>query len=338
VPVPGDNDDHEWTGYIPRDELPQLFDPPEGVIATANARVTGPAYKWHLTDQWMAPYRTARIYELLSERDKLTPEDCINIATDIYSYPHVALGRELLKAREHATPKDIRTVQMLEMIPSWSGRFNTDLIQPSFLEFTRRTVLRNLLEPYLGANVERYDWMRGAVFLEKVLRERPARWLPAKFATYDDLLIASADEGMERMNAAAIASRNESESPLWEWGRFNQLRMFHPLGRDGILRTALSIGPMPISGSLYSVKQIGRTYGPVMRFVADLSNFDGSLMNVTTGESGHFLSANYRDQFQAWYDGRGVASAFTDAAAKAGVQHTLRLVPAPEKQAERRTP
>jgi penicillin amidase len=68
-----------------------------------------------------------------------------------------------------------------------------------------------------------------------------------------------------------------------------------------------------------------------MRFVADLSNFDGSLMNVTTGESGHFLSPNYKDQFPAWYEGRGIPSAFSDAAEQAKVAHKLRLVPAAQK-------
>ena len=84
---------------------------------------------------------------------------------------------------------------------------------------------------------------------------------------------------------------------------------------------------MPISGSFYSVKQIGPTYGPVMRFVADLANLDNSLMNIDTGQSGHFLSSNYRDQFQPWYDGRGVPSPFTDGAEQPKMQHHLKLVP-----------
>ena len=330
VPVPGDTDEHEWTGYIPRDDLPELFDPPEGVIATANARVTGPGYKWHLTDQWMAPYRTARIYELLGERKGLRPEDCVNVVTDIYSYPHVFIGRELAKAREHVKPADIRTTQMVDMLESWDGRAQTYSVQMSFLEFTRRALLYNLLEPHLHGHVALYDWMRGSVFLEKVLRERPARWLPAKFATWDDLLIASADMGMDRMTAAAMANKDASgEASAWDWGQFSRLRMFHPLGREGMLRSALSIGSMPISGSFFSVKQIGTTFGPVMRFVADLSNLDNSLMNVTTGESGHFLSPNYKDQFRAWYDGGGIPSTFTDAAEQPRVAHRLRLLPAP---------
>src|SRR5208282_1325596 len=327
VPVPGDTDDHEWTGYIPRDDLPQLFDPPEGLIATANARVVGPDYKWFLTDNWMAPYRTARIYEILGNRKDLRPEDFIKVQTDIYSYPHVQLAQELVKAARKVRISDPRTAQLLRSLGAWNGRAEESSVQMSFLEFTRRTLLYNLLRPYLGANIERYQWMRAGVFLEKVLREKPPRWLPPGFPRYEDLLISCAENAVRAM---AVASHAQ-ELQQWEWGAFNELRMFHPLGRQGLLRRALSIGPLPISGSPLSVKQITLTYGPVMRFVADLSNFDGSLMNITMGQSGQYLSPNYRDQFDAWYSGRGIPSAFTDAAEQRNVTHKLRLVPTPPR-------
>ena len=324
VPVPGDNDDHEWTGYIPRDELPQLYDPPEGIIATANGRVTGPDYKWHLTDGWMAPYRTARIYELLGDRKDFEPEDFIRISTDIYSYPHVLLAQELAKAVRSVQPADPRTSRLLQSVSGWNGQATIDSVSMTFLEFTRRALLYNLLRPHLGENVDAYlEWMRAGVFLEWILRERPARWLPPGFRNYDELLISSADLAVRQMDKYFAP-----QDQIREWGKINLLRMYHPLGRDGLLRRALSIGPVPISGSIYSVKQIARTYGPAMRFVADLSNLDNSLMNLTMGQSGQFLSANYKDQFSAWYEGRGIPSHFSDAAEKPLAVHHLQLLPA----------
>jgi len=322
IPVPGDNDDYEWTGYIPRDELPQLYDPPEGIIATANARVTGPSYKWHLTDHWMAPYRTARIYELLGNRKDLTPADCIQISTDIYSYPHVLLAKELIKLRKRSIISNEHIGRLLDALDGWDGRASVDSVAMSFLEFTRRALLFNLLQPHLGSNAERYQWMRTGVFLERVLRERPARWLPPPFHDYDDLLFRSMDQAVKRM-----AETFGSDAPQrQDWGRFNLLRMFHPLGRYGVLRSALSVGPIPISGNIYSVKQITPAFGPSMRFVADLSNFDNSLMNVTMGESGQFLSPYYKDQFNAWYEGRGIPSKFSPAAEQPLVVHRLQLL------------
>ncbi|HEX9759925.1 MAG TPA: penicillin acylase family protein, partial [Candidatus Acidoferrales bacterium] len=90
VPVPGDTDAHEWTGYIPFDELPHILNPPGGIIATANARVVGPGYRWYLTDRWGSAHRTSRIYELLESGKKFRPQDFLAIQTDIVSLSHSA--------------------------------------------------------------------------------------------------------------------------------------------------------------------------------------------------------------------------------------------------------
>ena len=87
--------------------------------------------------------------------------------------------------------------------------------------------------------------------------------------------------------------------------------MFHPLGQKPPLRAFLSIGPMGQSGTLDTVRAMGYRHGPAMRFVADLSNFDNSLMEITTGESGEYASPYYRDQFPEWFAGRGIAAPFT---------------------------
>ena len=327
VPAPGDTDAHEWTGYIPAEELPSVFDPSEGMVATANARVVGPAYHWYLTDNWMAPYRTARIYDLLKNRAGLKPADCLPIQTDTYSYPDVQLAGELVKARRKAEARDPRARQLLATLDSWNGFAAKDSVQMSFLEFTRRALLANLLRSRLGPAVREYQWQRAGVFVENVLRERPARWLPSEFKSYDELLISSADLAIEKMMDAS----HHPEPREWAWGVFNVLRMNHPLGRSGILERLLSIGPVPISGSEFSIKQITPLFGPAMRFVADLSNSDDSLMNISSGQSGQFLSANYRDEFPAWYEGQGIPSAFSSAAEQPKVAHHLRLVPAAER-------
>ena len=64
-----------------------------------------------------------------------------------------------------------------------------------------------------------------------------------------------------------------------------------------------------------------------MRFVADLSNWDGSLMEISSGESGEFGSSHYKDQFPEWFAGRSIASAFSDAAEEMTRAHRLILVP-----------
>jgi penicillin G amidase len=73
---------------------------------------------------------------------------------------------------------------------------------------------------------------------------------------------------------------------------------------------------------------MGVGHGPAMRFVADLSNFDQSLMEIPTGESGQYASPYYRDQFVEWFDGRGIPTAFSNAAEDGARAHRLTLLPA----------
>lgn len=323
VPVPGDTDDYEWTGYIPFEELPQVYNPPEGVIATANGRITGPKYPYFLTDNWMAPYRTGRLYELLSRRKNLRPADCITIQTDLLSPPHRQIAAELLTARKRVRPLDPRTRSLLWTVPNWDGRASVESVQMSFLEFTRRALLWHLLQPHVSGGVGLYQWQRSSVFLENVLRDHPARWLPPQFHSYDELLITSADLAVLQME---LTSRHATLAD-WNWGTFSKLKIFHPLGQSGLPRRHLSIGPISISGSLFSVKQVARTFAPSMRYVADLSNFDNSLMNITLGESGQYLSLHYRDQFPYWYEDRGIPSEFSDALEQKVTEDLLRLRP-----------
>ena len=85
VPVPGDDNSHEWIGYVPYDKLPSVYDPASGIIATANGRVTPDGYPYTLSIEWASPYRTERIYKLLNANKKLTPPDMLAIQTDIVS-------------------------------------------------------------------------------------------------------------------------------------------------------------------------------------------------------------------------------------------------------------
>jgi penicillin G amidase len=334
LPVPGDTDAYEWKSYIPFEELPRALNPWDGIIATANARAVGPGYKYYLSDRQAGPYRTERIYELLSGRTGLRPADCNEIQNDIMSLPNKFLAAQLIAAAKAAKPKDARTEQLIGRLSAWDARATADSAETAFVEYTRRALFRNLLAPYLDARVTDYElwepestynnvWWRDKVFLENTLHTRPAAWLPKEFSSYDDLLVASADQAAAELENVT----HSSDVAAWSWGNLHVLDMVHPLGRTQLLHRLLSIGPYPSNGTVDTVRAMGVGHGPAMRIVADLSNFDNSLMEITTGESGQYASPYYRDQFPEWFAGRGIAAPFTDSAENAVRAHRLLLLP-----------
>ncbi len=323
VPVPGDTDEYDWTGYIPFDDLPQVFNPPGGIIATANARVVGPRYRWYLTDRWEAPYRTARLYDLLQGKTGLRPEDCAAIQDDVVSLPDLSLAAQLLAASRLSPPDDPAARRLIGRLANWDGRIVTGSVEASFLRLVRETLLHELLAPYLGSDTGLYQWWRKPVFLENVLRDRPARWLPKPYRSYDGLLSAAADDAVQQLRQRFGTSERN-----WQWGRVDPLEMLHPLGSRGILRSILSVGPIGHNGSRYTVDATRSGFGPAMRFVADLANFDNSQMEIPLGESGQLASSYARDQFPLWLAGRPLPAPFTPSAEEKVQKHRLLLLPA----------
>jgi penicillin amidase len=158
-----------------------------------------------------------------------------------------------------------------------------------------------------------------------VLRERPERWLPNGYKSYDEVLMAAADRAateLERVSGKKSASD-------WTWARFNSLEMTHAMGRRGPLRNLLSITGKPQGGTLYSIRAAQLRHGPAMRFVADLGNWDDSIMLIPAGESGQFGSTHYRDQFPYWYEGKPIEAPFSAKAVGSAVRHRLELKPGP---------
>jgi len=324
VPVPGDTDDYEWTGYIPFDQLPQALNPGSGIIVTANARVVGPNYKPYLTDRWEEPYRTARIYNLLHEKYGLRPIDMLQVETDTYSYPHVFLADQLLASAKTVQPKDPRAQTLVKSLQDWNGIADADSPLVSFLEMTRRASLELILKPYLGNDTNLYRW-RSMVFLQKILTDRPAKWLPPAYKSYDELLAAAADRAVSMLAEATKSDRISA----WKWKELDALDMLHPLGRQGFLKWFLSISGKPQSGTLFSVRAATTHHGPSMRFIANLANWDDSIMLIPAGESGQPGSGHYTDQFSYWYEGEPIVTPFSDGAEEKARKHTLKLNPSP---------
>jgi penicillin amidase len=322
LPVPGDTDEYEWKGYIPFEQLPQAINPEDGLIVTANARVTGPDYKPYLTDDWEEPYRTARIWDLLHDKHDLRPADMLKVQTDTYSYPDVFLAEQLAPAAKIAAPKDASTQKLIAMAKDWNGIADADAPVVSFLEGTRRAALRLILQPVLGDDTALYRW-RSTTFLQRVLTERPAMWLPAAYKNYDELLVAAADESVKHLEKDSGSARIED----WQWKRFDSLDMLHPLGREGWLKTLFSITGKPQGGTSFSPRAATKHHGPAMRMAASVGDWDHTLMVIPGGQSGQLGSSHYSDQFRYWYEGKPVIAPFSDAAEAAVRKHTLTLKP-----------
>ena len=179
VPVPGEDDAHEWTGYVPYDKLPSVYDPPSGIIATANGRITPDGYPYTLSIEWMSPYRTQRIYKLLGAPKKFTPADMLAIQTDMVSPFDRFCAERFVYAVDH-TPKASTARQGRRRPDAQLGwRDGHDSAAATIAFFSRGKLKEMLLKPKLGDEWTQYEWFMSPVWLENVLTHQPPRWLPS---------------------------------------------------------------------------------------------------------------------------------------------------------------
>jgi penicillin amidase len=343
LPVSGSDDLHEWKGWIPFDEMPRIFDPPSGILATANGRITPDGYKYSISAEWDAPWRTDRIYRILESGKKFSPAEMLALQMDVFSAYDRFCADKFVYAIDHAKNVSDRAKRAAEILRDWDGRMSADSAAPTIETKARAELVRLLLEPKLGPESaglnhgelswKSYHWAMSSVWLENVLSRQPARWLPPGYSDYESLLTAAVENvvkqgGAALNNPSKIDSRAPSDLSQWKWGKNYQVVLDHPvLGHLPLIGRFTGPGLHPLSGSNLTVKAVGRGFGPSERLTWNFTNFDESTLNLVTGESGIFLSPYYMDQWPSWYGGSTFVFPFTKAAVEQHRSHEMRLTP-----------
>ncbi len=85
IPVDGASGNFEWQGYIPFDQLPASFNPPDGLIVTANQNPFPPDYPFQVDGNFASYYRSRQIRNMLTGRKGLRPDDTLAVQKDVYS-------------------------------------------------------------------------------------------------------------------------------------------------------------------------------------------------------------------------------------------------------------
>ena len=320
-PVPIADESHEWQGFVPFDQLPSTLDPANGVIATANSRVTPDGYPLQLTLAWADPYRNERIWKWLAGKNKLTPEDMLKLQTDVYSAIDQELAQRYAYAIDHAKSPGTRLQQAADLMRSWDGVVSVESAPAAIVNAANAAFWQALLSPKIGDDWKLYHWPESGFAREELVTHPSPGWLPSKYATWDDFLTDVVRQGLDHAHAP-------SDLAKWRYGLAHTVELEHPLyAMLPWFKNWTGTGAQPQSGDGTTVKQVGHTFGPSERFTIDWSDVDAARENIVMGESGDPLSDYYRDQWPYWYGGTTFAWPFSANAVAAQTTHTLQLVP-----------
>jgi len=354
-PVDGSSGDHDWTGYVPYADLPALYNPPAGLIVTANNNPVDADYPYHLGNDWDAGWRATRIRQLLDAAAAgggVTQDDLSAIQNDT----RLLRADDLVPALVAADPAtgDGREVQRL--VDGWNGACDLDSRGCSAYEVTEWRLLRALFDPWLGTLAPMYvgtDPSRLALRAAVADAASPFWDDPATPAveTRDGRLAAALDDaGAELRDALGDPSR-------WAWARVHTTTFREQtLGRSGIglLEGLFNAGPYGIPGTDDAVnkgntnlagwypdpEEAGAAPGtlfdaftmtthPSYRLTVELSpgRLDAARIVISTGQGGNPGGRHYSDLVDDWISGRTVPLPFTRDAVEARASTRLVLAP-----------
>ena len=310
VPVDGSSGKFEWEGVIPFDELPSIYNPPSGMIASANENPFPAGFPYRVSGDFFAPYRFQQIVNRLQSRAGWRSEDMLALQTDVYSAFDHFLAHQIVAAYTRRGNFYPTVADAVEALRRWDGQMASDGAAPLVATLTYEHLRTAVAErASKGKGLIYRSYMAPAV-IEKLLRERPKEW----FDDFDRFLLDNFADAVEE--GRRIQGRDPAR---WEYGRSNNLTLSNlVVGKLPMLGKYFNVGPVPMSGSGETVKQIRMedNLGPSMRMVVDLADWDRSRLNITLGQSGQVLSGHYRDQWDAYCEGRSFPMQFNRIDAK----------------------
>lgn len=333
LPLPGAAGIGEWQGWIPFAQLPHAEDPPAGVLVTANGRVTPDNAPYVISTVWDAPNRTRRIYQLLGMLHVWNASAMSTLQMDVVSEQDRNFAEALVEAADAETaagrPPSDAAREAVGMLRGFRGVMGRASMAPTLAVETRGELVFRLLEARVGpALARRYDWDESPVWVQSLLANRPADWLPPSERNlgWNHLLMDC---------LASVAARHTLDSADLHWGRYEPLLVEHPLySHIPVLRDFADLGPVEISGSPLTVKQARNVLlgddvdlGPSLRAVYNFADWDRSTLTLFSGESGQLFNPHYRDEFSAYLRGQALPLWFTAPAVAAHRRHDLRLHP-----------
>ncbi|TYS59627.1 penicillin acylase family protein [Sutcliffiella horikoshii] len=308
LPVPGWTDEYEWEGYIPWDELPTVVNPTEGYIATANYKVMGEEYPYHISNIWAQPYRQQRIQDVLESKEKLNVDDMMQLQFDHYNLQAEEFVPILLKNTDISNLREIDR-EALETFENWDFTDSTDLAAPLLFHFWMEEIANLLFNNDISEDVLKLFEGKGNV-VDQLIREahqgKEGIWITEKGGLQNVL-----QESLT--NAVDRASNFQGEKPAnWKWGEVHAAEFSHPLSAVNPLHLLFNRkGALPMRGSRVTVGAAGWNsetgkvnHGAAWRTVVDMKNPLESYNVVGPGQSGHVMSPWYHDQMDDWTEGR----------------------------------
>jgi penicillin amidase len=331
LPAPGADSAWAWQGLRPLADRMSWVDPASGYLAAANhdpyseGDVSGSP---QVPGEYDAPWRVRRIRHKLSARHDWNVAGCLELQGEVVSdLALVALKQLWPDLDEHGGA----TARLLS---EWDGRMDADAVEPHL--FTR-------LLAELGTQIGNDEALRAGLDRHPIGASELLRLMAGGLdeSWWDDVGSPATEDRAAIMTRAL--TRLDELALSAKWGEVHQVKFEHPFVRIPVLGRFIgrgwSRGPLAVAGDSTTVNanywRLDDPFAvfaiPSARFVADVGNWDATVLVLPPGQSGRPWSTHYADQLDAWLKVEALSFPFSDEAVAAAAAARLIIEPALER-------
>ncbi len=329
-PAPGDGD-FDWTGILPVEDMPSVYNPAEGWFASANQMNLPAGYPYReriISFNWSDPFRYDRVAEVLRRQPKHRIEDSIALQHDVQSLP----ARALLKLLPANPSSEAAPGRPLCSGAGPRAEANSDAAllfemddHPSYQELDCRRPGGAGGSEDLIPSVNLSEMLRILAAPDKRLGDDPA-------ASRDALINGALAAGWKK--AIEIGGADPAK---WQWGDLHRVTIQHPLAANPAIAAAFpkieggrsgGDGTTPMARGFNARRGFNVSHGASYLFVADVGAWDNSRFLLLPGQSADPRSPRYRDFYPKWLAGAMQPLWFSKAAVDRHAVGRLVLAPA----------
>jgi penicillin amidase len=320
--------DRRWDGYLAPGDVPTILSPEGGRLWTANNRTVGGKALEALGDSGYDIASRARqirddVDALAGSGRPISTRDMLGVQLDdralLLEDWHAMLLGVLSPGVVAAKPS---RAHLLQAARAWEGRASVGSTGYRIARAFRLAVAHRVFDPVFAPCTESYgdfSWTRLNYEqpLESILKARPAHLLDPSYHSWDELLVAAADDVSDSLAKAGVAPEEAT------WGRRNTAWIVHPVAQ-GLPHWAAAWFAMPqdqLPGDSNMPRVQDPSFGASERFDVSPGREAEGIFEMPGGQVSNPLSPYFRAGHEAWV--RGDPTPFLPGAA----EHTIELLP-----------
>lgn len=332
-----------WQGTRAASEDTPLRPAAQNVVMNTNNKLTDAPFPGHMSHFWGDTQRIRRLQSIMQSRDIHSRESFMEIQRDTVSYDARALLPLVAKDMWYAgvSPDQSPSVTLrqaaLALLGQWDGTMDQHTAEPLIYSAWMNVLQRNLIQDELGPDAalfERYN----PLFIERVFRDIGGAgvWCDIKPTTVRETCAEMAQRSLDEA-LALLGNTHGTNMEAWRWGTAHMaVHENTTMGRFPLLRWLATIR-QPVSGGDHTLNMarsrggnagvFETSFGATYRGVYDMSDPDGSLFIISTGQSGHILSRHYDDLGALWRRGEYIPMSMDLELAQGGKVGLTRILP-----------